>query len=253
MIVSILLFTALAADTVGGTPMRDGCGEDAAIVATIVASDQVAVQHGVAGEALPCYAVSIVRSGGEVRGYVLETSLAAVQEFERLRALESRIPIPAVPIPPAAASTEKKAVDRTLSTEEAGPLAGRQFPSWNGVDWKGKSVSIRPDDAKLTLVAFVSPKSKAGRFEIVDLSILTSRFSAQGLKSVGFIEGASVFDTKTYMEDLLVNFPLAADNASLASQFGANQLLLLDKSGKVVASGTDVKRIQTVVGKLLTP
>jgi hypothetical protein len=251
MTIALFLLTALAADGSTGVPVRDGCSEDAATVANVQPSDQIVVQHGMAGEALPCYAVSVTSSGAEVRGYVLGNSLPAVQEFERRRALESRIAIPAAP-PPAA----KGPVDKTISPEEAGPLAGRQFPEWSGVDWNGKPVAIRAD-AKLTIVGFMNPRSKAARLQIVGMSYLMTRFGRQGVRSVGLISGASLFDTKTYMEDLEVSFPLAADRLALAKEFGADTskgtLLVLDPSRKVIASSTDAKKIQDILAKLLAP
>jgi hypothetical protein len=252
MMFALFLLTSLATDAGTALSVRDGCSEDAVILANVQTSDQIAIHHGVAGETLPCYAVSVVLSGAEVRGYVLGTSLPAVQEFERRRALESRISIPAPP-PPA----EKEASDKTISPEDAGPFAGRQFPDWSGVDWNGKHVTMHPGDAKITLVAFVNPRSKAARLQIVGISFIMSKFGNKALKSVGLIEGASLFDTKTYMEDLEVNFPLASDRSSLAKDFGAEPskgtILVLDSSSKVVASSTDSKKIQSILTKLLAP
>jgi hypothetical protein len=252
MTIALLLLTAFATDANTGVLVRDGCGEDAATVANVQPSEQIVVQHGVAGEALPCYAVSVTRSGTEVRGYVLGTSLPAVQEFERRLALESRIPLPAAP--PAG---EKGAVDRTISPEDAGPFAGRQFPDWTGVDWNGRPVAIRPSDAKFTLVGFMNPRSKAARLQIVGISFLMSRFASQGVKSVGLISGASLFDTKTLMEDLEVTFPLSSDRSALGKDFGADPskgtILVLDGSRKIIASSTDTKKVQAILTKLLAP
>ena len=53
------------------------------------------------GESAPCYAVSLEKHGTTVRGYVSDTTLPAVVEFERKRALESRVAIPEPPpVPP---------------------------------------------------------------------------------------------------------------------------------------------------------
>src|SRR5580692_7814558 len=102
MIPALFLLTTLAADI----SLRDACGEDASPIAAIRETDAIRVDHGVAGESAPCYAVSIESNGNTVRGYVSSATLPAIVEFERKRALEARVPMPA---PPPAPETAKKA------------------------------------------------------------------------------------------------------------------------------------------------
>jgi len=255
MILALLLFAALAADGPHGVPVRDACGEDASTVAIAESTDQITIHYGVAGEAVPCYAVSLMRAGTEIRGYVLGSTSPAVQEFERHRAAESRIPAQAPPAPPPAPVTAdgKKPVDRTI--EDPGPLAGRQFPSWTGVDLRGRSVAI-PGNAKLTLVLFWRPQSHAARAQAVELQNIERKFDTRGLKSVGLIVGADAASTNGYIEDLSLHIPLAVDHSALAAAFGADATkgttLVLDSSGKVIASSSDPKKIQAIVSKLLS-
>src|SRR5579863_10167869 len=96
ILISSLAFVSCA---VASVPVRDGCTEDSSVVATIQETDSIQVHHGVVGEAIPCYAVSVARSGSEIRGFILGTTLPAIQAFERARALESRISIPVAPPP----------------------------------------------------------------------------------------------------------------------------------------------------------
>jgi hypothetical protein len=249
MTIALLFFAALVADGANGVPVRDGCGEDAAVLATAQGDDQITVHHGVAGEVLPCYAVSLSRSGTEVRGYVLGSALPAVQEFERRRATESRVPIEAPP--PASPGVGK--IDKTI--EDPGPLAGRQFPPWTGVDLHGRPVSI-PGNAKLTLVVFWRPQSKAARFHAADVQLIAFRFNDRGLKTVGLSVGANAAATNYAIEDMTFKIPLALDRSNLATEFGvdANKgaTLVLDASGKVVASSSDPKKILAIVSKLLS-
>jgi hypothetical protein len=243
MTIALFFFAALI------VPVRDGCGEDAATVATLDSTDPVTIHYGLRGEVVPCYAVSLLRGGTELRGYVLGSTLPAVEEFERRLAIESRIPAPA----PQPGPIADKQVDRT--TENSGPLAGRQFPSWTGVDMRGRPVAI-PGRGKVTLVVFWRPQSLAARVHAVRIQSLTSKFYDQGLQSVGLIVGASIADTKSSMEDLTLNFPLAVDRSSLAREFNVDAshgtTLVLDASGKVVASSSDPRKIQAVVSKLLS-
>jgi hypothetical protein len=251
MTIALFFFAALI------VPVRDGCGEDAATVATLDSTDPVTIHYGLRGEVVPCYAVSLVRGGTELHGYVLGSTLPAVEEFERRLAAESRIPAPAPQPGPEASKPDgiRGGIHEDRTIEDPGPLAGLQFPSWTGVDMRSRPVAI-PGRGKVTLVVFWRPQSLAARVHAVRIQSLTSKFYDQGLQSVGLIVGASMAATKSSMEDLTLNFPLALDRSSLAREFNVDAshgtTLVLDASGKIVASSSDPRKIQAVVSKLLS-
>jgi hypothetical protein len=78
----------------------------------------------------------------------------------------------------------------------------------------------------------------------------------RGLKTVGLSVGANAAATNYAIEDMTFKIPLALDRSNLATEFGvdANKgtTLVLDASGKVVASSSDPKKILAIVSKLLS-
>jgi hypothetical protein len=241
-----MLLASFAFDAQAEIPVREGCSENDSVVASVQSSDPLIVHHGVSGEAQPCYAVSVPRVAGELRGYVLGTSLPAIQEFERRRALEARIPLTAPP------PVSKPKVD----LGDLGPLAGRQFEPWSGIDWNGRPIEIRPGTAKVTLVTFWKPLSRAARNHVQEIEYVRQKFNQPDLKAIGFIEAASIASTKYYTEDMSVYFSQTLDHTGIASRFGVDSAkgttLVLDESGKVFASSSDPKQIRTIVTTLLS-
>jgi hypothetical protein len=223
-------------------PILDACHDSASTIATLEATDQVTVRHSVAGEAQPCYAISVVRSGTEFRGYLLGNSLPAIQEYEHRLASESRMF--AAPPPP------KLPVDRTIA--DPGPLAGRQFPQWTGADSHGRPLAI-PGNSKLTLVVFWRPQSRTARLHAAGMNFLSAKF---GITAVGLTVGSSVAQTKGALEDMTLSLPWTPDRSSLASEFSVDAskgtTLVLDPTGKILASSSDQAKLQAILTKLLS-
>ena len=71
----LILSVVFLASAAASVPIRDGCSEDSAVVADVQDSDPIQVRHGVLGETLPCYAVSVTQAGKELRGFILGSSL----------------------------------------------------------------------------------------------------------------------------------------------------------------------------------
>jgi hypothetical protein len=229
-------------------PVRDACGEDASVVANVQENDAIQVHHGVVGETIPCYAVSVTQVGGEIRGFILGTNLPVIQEFERRRSLESRVAIPLPPPTPPAAPGEKKPVP---------PLApvGPPFEQWSGVDIKGRRLQIPQDSSRATLVTFWSVESGAARRNVENLKKTEAEFRARGLSSFGFMEG-SAKSANFYLDDMGLDVPQALDRQKLAAKYNADTrkgtTLVLDSSNNVVAISSNPAEIRDAVSRLLS-
>lgn len=225
-------------------PVRDACSEDATVVANVQESDPIQIRHAVSGESVPCYAVSVKQASGEVRGFIISSTLPVIQEFERRRALESRVPIPA----PASAPGEKKL---------AAPLppVGPPFEPWSGADTQGKRMLIDPGAAKVTLVTFWAVESGAARRYVENLKKTESEFRPHGLKSFGFMQVSNMGRANYYLEDMGLDFPQAYDRQRLGAKYNADvskgTTLVVDASNNVVAVSSNPAEIRAVVRRLL--
>jgi hypothetical protein len=243
---TLILPVVFIAGTWASVPVRDACGEDASVVANVQESDAIQVHHGVVGETIPCYAVSVMQGGSEVRGFILGTTLPVIQEFERRRSIESRV---AIPPPPPPAPEEKKA---------AAPLPpiGPPFEPWSGADIRGQRFQITQGGSKATLVTFWSVESGAARRNVEKLKATESEFRARGLSSFGFMEAGSARRANFYLEDMGLDVPQALDREKLAAKYNADPrkgtTLVLDSSNNVVAISSNPAEIRDAVSRLLS-
>jgi hypothetical protein len=228
--------------------VRDGCGEDASLVATIQDSDAISVEHGVVGESIPCYAVSLEKGGTTVRGYISEATLPAIVEFERKRALESRVPIPEPPPPPAEVGKDGKKAPQPKPT-------GPPFEAWAGADINGKRIQIG-GNAKITLLTFWSAPSPTARHSAETIMKTEAEFRGRGLKVYGMTTAMSSGKLGYYMDDMGLDYPVAMDHQGLAAKYGADPskgtTLVIDSSNHIIASSSDQKEIRAAVLKLLS-
>lgn len=242
----ILLFCLVSASCALATvPVRDGCGDDAAVIATIQQSDLIQVQHGVVGESVTCYAVSLERGGSTLRGYISDGTLPAVVEFERKRALESRVPAPEPP--PAPPGAKKLAAPRPT---------GPPFAPWSGADINGKRLRIGDGTATITLVTFWSVTSAKGRRAAQDTASTGDEFRAKGLRAFGLVQPVDPGRLGQYMEDMGLNCPVLYDRDGLAAKYGADPnkgtTLVIDSSNHIVASSSNPVEIRAMVAKLVS-
>jgi hypothetical protein len=236
-ILPIFVATAIAA-----VPVRDGCTEDSSILANVEESDRVQVRHGIIGETLPCYAVSVTQSGNEIRGYILGATLPAIQEFERRQALESRLSATPAPAP------EEKNQAAPAST-------GPPFEPWAGTDINGKQMRIGGGDAKVTLIAFWSSESVAGRRAAQAVAKTEGEFRAKGARAYGLVDSPSLTRLSYRMDDMFLDYPQALDTQGLAARYNANPnqgaILVIDASNHIVAASSNPAEIRAAVAKLL--
>jgi hypothetical protein len=222
----------------GSVAIHDSCSEDSAIVANVAESSPIQVRHAVVGESLPCYAVSV----GEVQGFILGNSLAVTREFERKRALESRVPIP---VPPPVAA------DKKIPLAPAAPL----FESWSGTDTTGRRIQIGAT-SKATLVTFWSVQSGAARRYVETLKKIEAEFRSKGLRSFGFIEAPSMARANYYLDDMNLDCPQALDRDRLAAKYKVDPAkgttLVLNASSNVVAISSNPAEIRAAVTRLLS-
>ena len=242
----LILPVLLAATASASIPVRDACSEDATVVANVQETDAIQIRHAVFGESVPCYAVSVPQPSGQVSGFLLGTTLPVVQEFERRRALESRVPLPATAEPSPA---EKKA---------AAPMTpvGPPFAPWSGVDSRGRRFQIAQGRSKATLVTFWSVESFAARRYVNNLRKTEAEFRPRGLSSYGFMEAASTARANFYMDDIGLEAPQALDREKLAARYNADTrngtTLVLNASNEVVAISSNPVEIRAAVARLLS-
>jgi hypothetical protein len=241
---TLILPIVFIAGALASVPVRDACSEDGAILANVQPGDPVEVRHAVNGEAIPCYSVVVTQAGKEVQGFILGLALPAIQEFERTRALESRMMIPASP---EGAPTEKKTPLRPV---------GPPFEPWSGVDIKGKRMQITGSDSKVTLVTFWAAESGAARRSVENLKKTEAEFRPKGLKSFGLIEAGSTSRANYYLEDMGLDCPQAFDRQGLAAKYRADATkgttLVVDASNNVVAISSSPSEIRAAVARLLS-
>jgi hypothetical protein len=242
----LILPILLAAGVWASIPVRDACSEDATIVASVQETDAIQIRHAVSGESVPCYAVSVMQSSGEVRGFLINSTLPIVQEFERRRALESRVPMPAPAEP--SLGEKRPAVPMT-------PV-GSPFEPWSGTDFKGRRMQIDPPASKVTLVTFWAIESGVARRYVEKLMKIESEFRPRGLKSFGFMQVNSRERADYYLEDLGLDFPQAYDRQKLGSKYNVDTTkgttLVVDASNQVVAISTNPVEIRAAVARLLS-
>jgi len=237
----ILIFVAIAS-----VPVRDACSEDAVTVASVGDNDPVQVRHAVVGTTIPCYSVVVTQDSKQVQGFILGSTLPAIQEFERNRAQQSRIVLPPAPSD-AAASEEKKAPL---------PPVGPPFEPWSGADIRGHRLQISGAGSKATLVTLWSVQSGAARHYVESLQKTESEFRAKGLKSFGLIEASSAGKANYYLEDMGLEAPQAFDRQNIAAKYNANTVkgttLVVDASNNVVAVSSNPAEIRAVLTRLLS-
>jgi hypothetical protein len=84
---AVLVFLSLLAVTVkqDGAALRAGCAPDAGIVAQLPAGSPVTLRYSLAGESTPCYKVAIETGGQTIEGYVPDSALDGLEDFEKAR------------------------------------------------------------------------------------------------------------------------------------------------------------------------
>jgi hypothetical protein len=243
----LILPVLLAASASASIPVRDACSEDASVVANVQETDAVQIRHAVSGESVPCYAVSVRQASGEVRGFLISSTLPVVQEFERRRALESRVPVGEGT---ALAAEEKKKIAAPMTP------VGPPFGTWSGQALNGRRVQIAPGNAPATLVTFWSAESGPARRYVKRLMATESEFGARGLKSYGLVETGNTGRAGYFLEDLGLVAPQAVDRQGLAAKYKADPVqgttLVLNASNEVVTISSNPVEIRAAVARLLS-
>src|SRR5688500_17827174 len=68
-----------------GVALRAGCSDTAEPVATLAKGTPVKLRYALAGQAVPCYAVTVEVEGKQVPGYLSAASLAGLEQFDAAR------------------------------------------------------------------------------------------------------------------------------------------------------------------------
>ena len=238
----LILAVVFITGALASVPVRDACGEDSAIVANVQENDRIQVRHGVIGETVPCYAISVNQAGVEIRGFILGNTVPAIQQFERARALETRLAIPGSLPPPGGTGA-------AIST-------GPPFAPWRGFDVSGKRMEVDPATSKATLVTFWDCESKAAQRNAQNILKTESEFRAKGLKAFGFVEAANAGRAGYYLDDMGLDYPQVLDERRLASKYKADSnkgtTLVIDASNTIVAMSSNPAEIRAAVAKLLS-
>jgi hypothetical protein len=77
------LFLMITAVRQPATPLRDGCSADDSVIATLDAGAPVNIRFALAGEAVPCYKVTVETGGKTLEGYMPASAIAGLDEFEK--------------------------------------------------------------------------------------------------------------------------------------------------------------------------
>jgi hypothetical protein len=241
----LILPFVFAACALASVPMRETCSEESEIVANVQPGDPIQIRHAVNGEAVPCYSVVVTQAGKEVQGFILGLALPAIQEFERTRALESRVFMPNPP--ESAAKEEKKAPPAPV---------GPPFEPWSGVDTNGRRMQIVPAKAKATLVVFWNAGSRPAERLVHDLMKTESEFGPKGLRAFGLVGAASTGRANYFLDDMGLDYPQALDRQRLAAKYNVDPAkgatLVVDAANNVVAISSNPAEIRAAVARLLS-
>jgi hypothetical protein len=168
-----------------------------------------------------------------------------IVEFEKKRALESRVPMQAALQP----ATAKKA--------SFPPLPVPPFETWSGASTSGKRMQIAPGGAPVTLVTFWSAQSGAARKFVEHLESTGSQYAAKGMKSFGMVQAPNTGRANYYLEDMGLSSPQALDTQRLAAKYNADPgkgtTLVLDQSNRIVMVSSNLAEIRAAVESLLAP
>lgn len=65
--------------------LRDGCGADSDAIAALPAGAPVTIRYAIAGEAIPCYKVTVQVGGRSIDGYLAASALDGLDQFDQSR------------------------------------------------------------------------------------------------------------------------------------------------------------------------
>lgn len=206
-----------------------------------------------AGGAQTCYKVRVTRDGQTSEGYVIGSSLPAIQEFAAAQHAKLKTAMTAAPFvpppPPKAASADASAAPKL----PAQPLG--RFEDFLARDASGKMVqfaSLR--NKKAILVTFWTPASRQSLNRLNALSILYDQFNLRGLAAVGISPG-SPSRISGALDDTGVRWPQVPDATGLASKYKVDPkdgaTLVVDSQGNIWASTTDAAEVRAAVALLL--
>jgi hypothetical protein len=77
------LLLAITAVKQPSTPLREGCSPDDTTIATLDAGAPVTIRYALAGEAVPCYKVTVESESKILNGFLPASSIAGLDEFEK--------------------------------------------------------------------------------------------------------------------------------------------------------------------------
>lgn len=97
-IVAFLIGITLQVSEAPRERILSACDKSAGVLAEVASNAAVEVRYSVAGT-LTCYSVSVTVEGKQVRGFVLDRGLAAVQLFEKARVENERETFRVAPLP----------------------------------------------------------------------------------------------------------------------------------------------------------
>ncbi len=220
--------------------IRDGCEAADGIVATVPDSTPLRITSAVSFGAT-CYAVTVAWDGKNVEGYTTDAQLPAIASFERQRAEAARLAALAPPLP----ATKP-------GNKPAAPAS--YFRDFASKDISGHPVRLSSLGAKVILVTFWSPSSRASRAELSALGNVYGEFHLRGLEAVGVGKTASDLDILRRMDDLGVDWPQIADKQGLAREYNVapdqTRTFVLDADRRILASDLHGQDLAVFIQKL---
>jgi hypothetical protein len=75
------LFLAISVVKNSATPLKDACGEDGSVIATLEAGAPVEIRFALAGEG--CYKVTVESGGKKLEGYLPQAAIGGLEDFQK--------------------------------------------------------------------------------------------------------------------------------------------------------------------------
>ena len=229
-------------------PLRAGCAANAEEVARLKQGDPVKIRYALAGADRPCYAVSVELNGTKVQGYVWAEALTGLDEFEQARraaSASSRLVIKPGESPARPGTSNRQPVALPPLSAQ-GPVPAFSF---SALDTPGQIYTNDSLRGKTYLIDFWATWCPPCRATMPDLHRIYAQYKYQNFEvlSVSFdnaAEDVAKFRRSEWRMPWLHAFVSGAAKAEASQRFGVHGIpraFLVDREGRVVASGTGLQ------------
>lgn len=123
------------------TPLKNGCDDDADVIATLNAGAKLTIRFALAGESVPCYKVAAEADGKTIEGYLPAASITGLDEFDKGLRDATAVDMNAV-LDPIKASATTPSTMGSLAPNAAAKAAAIEATRLIGSSQPGKALAL---------------------------------------------------------------------------------------------------------------